>query len=83
MLIVPAPGVLANDTGAEGNTLTAILVKGAFLATIHLNGNGSFNYTPHTGYVGIDTFTYKPNDGTSDSNFATVIMFIIPTLLRR
>ena len=79
VLTVPASGVLANDTGIEGNTLTAILVKGAFFGTIHLSANGSFSYTPHSGYVGIDTFTYKVNDGTSDSNFATVIIFVIPT----
>ena len=78
VLTVPASGVLANDTGAEGNTLNAILVKGAFFGTIHLNVNGSFSYIPHTGYVGIDTFTYKANDGTADSNIAMVIIFIIP-----
>jgi hypothetical protein len=76
VLTVPASGVLANDTGAEGNTLNAILVKGAFFGTIHLNVNGSFSYIPHTGYVGIDTFTYKANDGTADSNIATVTITV-------
>src|SRR6185295_1631280 len=29
-------------------------------------------YTPTTGYVGPDSFTFKANDGTADSNIATV-----------
>src|SRR5207342_992579 len=29
-------------------------------------------YTPNTGYVGPDSFTFKANDGTADSNTATV-----------
>ena len=29
-------------------------------------------YTPNEGFTGSDTFTYKVNDGTSDSNEATV-----------
>ncbi|HJR84288.1 MAG TPA: LamG-like jellyroll fold domain-containing protein [Nitrososphaeraceae archaeon] len=29
-------------------------------------------YTPTTGYVGTDTFTFKANDGTIDSNIANV-----------
>ena len=29
-------------------------------------------YTPATNYVGTDSFTFKANDGTSDSNIATV-----------
>ena len=34
--------------------------------------NGTVSYTPNEGFTGSDTFTYKVNDGTSDSNEATV-----------
>jgi hypothetical protein len=37
-----------------------------------LSSDGSFTYTPATGYSGPDSFTYKANDGTVDSNTATV-----------
>lgn len=32
----------------------------------------SVTYTPEAGYVGPDSFTWKTNDGTQDSNLATV-----------
>ena len=32
----------------------------------------SVTYTPNAGFNGSDSFTYKVNDGTSDSNVATV-----------
>jgi len=32
----------------------------------------NLNYNPNTGYVGPDSFTFKANDGTTDSNTATV-----------
>ena len=33
-----------------------------------LNSDGSFTYTPNSGFSGTDTFTYKANDGQTDSN---------------
>ena len=35
-------------------------------------------YTPTSGYVGGDSFTWKANDGTSDSNVATVTITVTP-----
>ncbi len=71
-LIVPAAGVLANDTDSESNPLTAVLNVGPGHGNVVLNANGSFTYTPTTGYSGPDSFTYHANDGFSDSNIATV-----------
>jgi VCBS repeat-containing protein len=71
-LSVPTPGVLGNDTDPEGNTLRAILVSSPAHGSLTLNSNGSFSYTPNTGFTGDDTFTYKANDGALDSNVATV-----------
>jgi probable HAF family extracellular repeat protein/VCBS repeat-containing protein len=72
-LSVPAAsGVLSNDTDTEGQQLTAKLVEGPAHGTLTLNANGSFTYTPAANYHGPDTFTYKVNDGTADSNVATV-----------
>ena len=39
--------------------------------TLTLNANGSFSYTADTGTTS-DSFTYKANDGTADSDIATV-----------
>ena len=71
-LSVAAPGVLANDTDADGNTLTAAVVATVTHGTLTLNANGGFTYTPTTGYTGPDSFTYRANDGTVNSNTATV-----------
>ena len=46
MLTVAAPGVLGNDTDADGDPLTAQLVTGPANGTLALNADGSFTYTP-------------------------------------
>ncbi|SMG08164.1 MBG domain-containing protein [Sphingobacterium psychroaquaticum] len=71
-LTVAAPGILVNDTDADGDALTAVLVVGPSSGTLTLSANGSFTYTPVPNFNGTDSFTYKANDGTSDSNIATV-----------
>jgi len=71
-LTVSAPGVLANDTDIDGDALSAVLVSGPGHGTLSLNANGSFTYTPASNYNGADSFTYKANDGSADSNVATV-----------
>src|SRR5262249_18239381 len=72
-LSVPAPGVLANDIDEDGDHLTAILVSGpAHAAAFQFNADGSFTYTPQSGFLGTDVFTYKPNDGRAASNVTTV-----------
>jgi len=73
-----APGVLGNDTGPGGGTLTAQLVGGPDHGTLTLNDNGSFVYTPVANYAGSDSFTYTANDGTSSSNVATVTVTVMP-----
>jgi VCBS repeat-containing protein len=61
-------GVLANDTDANSDPLTAIKVSDAAHGTVTLHADGSFTYVPAARYVGPDSFTYKANDGTEDSN---------------
>jgi VCBS repeat-containing protein len=77
-LNVTAPGVLGNDTDADGNPLTAVLVSGpsASQGSLTLNANGSFGFTPALNFNGPATFTYKANDGSLDSNTATVTITV-------
>src|SRR5207247_1989246 len=75
-LVVPARGVLGNDQDLDENTLTAALVAGPAHGTLTLNANGSFTYTPTANYNGPDSFTYKANDGSLDSNVATVAITV-------
>lgn len=71
-LNVPAPGVLGNDTDADGDALEALLDTDVSNGTLTLNADDSFGYTPDGGFIGQDSFTYTANDGIEDSVAATV-----------
>ena len=62
-LVVPAPGVLANDGDEDGDTLTAGLTISAGGGVVLLLPDGSFTYTPFPLFSGTDTFTYTVTDG--------------------
>jgi uncharacterized repeat protein (TIGR01451 family) len=76
-LTVLGTGVLGNDTDADNNSLTAVIVSNpSHAASFTLNSNGSFSYTPVTNYIGPDSFTYRANDGEKNSNVATVTITV-------
>jgi uncharacterized delta-60 repeat protein len=77
-LSVAADGVLANDSDANGDSLTAVLVNDATNGSLTLNADGSFSYTPTAGFNGSDSFTYTANDGSVDSSEATVTIAVNP-----
>ena len=86
VLNIPAgTGVLANDLDVDGDTLTATnLDTSSTLGLVTLNADGSFTYDPNgqfnfllPGQIATDTFSYTANDGTGDSNVATVTITII------
>ncbi len=69
----PSVGVLANDSDADGNPLTASLVNGpSHAATFGLNANGSFWYRASAGFSGTDTFRYQATDGENVGAVTTV-----------
>jgi VCBS repeat-containing protein len=72
VLTIGPDGVLANDTDADGDPLTAALVSGPSHGTLTLDTDGSFTYAPAANYNGPDSFAYRANDGTTSSNQATV-----------
>ncbi len=71
-LIVPPPGVVANDTDPDGDTLSAIVVAAPVHGSLFLNPNGSLTYAPYEDYIGPDAFTYRASDGAFTSNTVTV-----------
>jgi VCBS repeat-containing protein len=75
-LIVAAPGVLGNDADVEGDPVTAVLDTDVSNGSLTLNSDGSFDYTPDVDFNGADSFTYLANDGTADSNVATVTITV-------
>ena len=82
--VSPASGILANDFDADGDTLTVADADPATAGIqpvsgpskgklVQLNADGSFIYkAPRRAPKNPVTFTYRANDGTSDSNVATV-----------
>ncbi len=57
---------LANDTDADGDTLSLQAVDAASArgGTVANNGNGTVTYTPPAGFAGLDTFNYTVTDGS-------------------
>ncbi len=72
LIVDAANGVLANDSDADNDPLTAELVSDVSNGTLNLNTDGSFDYTPNPGYTGPDSFTYQAFDGGLYSSVATV-----------
>lgn len=76
--------ITLNANDVDGNALTYTIVSNPTRGT--LSGSGANRtYTPALNYNGTDSFTFKVNDGTVDSNTATVTINIaavndIPTL---
>ena len=72
LMVATLAGVLVNDTDVENDALTAIVQDQPDNGAVTLNPDGSFTYTPDDGFTGTDSFTYLANDGTGNSNVATV-----------
>jgi hypothetical protein len=63
--------VLANDSDPDGDALTISAVGAPAHGTASINGN-RVSYSPATGYVGSDSFTYTISDGKGGTATATV-----------
>ncbi|GAG50599.1 unnamed protein product, partial [marine sediment metagenome] len=70
--------VLANDTDSENDPLTAVLDTNVSNGTLTLNTDGTFSYTHNGSETTSDSFQYHANDGTGDSNIATVTITVNP-----
>lgn len=81
-LTVALPGVLANDTDVDLDSLTVVLTSNAAHGNVVLNSNGSFSYTPAGNWFGTgvdaDTFTYQVTDGRLFSSATTVRINVAP-----
>ncbi|WP_211194015.1 RCC1 domain-containing protein [Pyxidicoccus fallax] len=63
-VVIPATTLLANDTDADGDSLTATAVAKATHGTVTLAG-GNVTFTPEANFSGTATFEYTVSDGTS------------------
>jgi VCBS repeat-containing protein len=68
---------LTSDTDSSALTYTLSGDQPLHGAVV-VNSDGTFTYTPNADYFGTDSFKYKANDGTEDSNIATVAINVMP-----
>src|SRR5262245_30126631 len=68
--------VLANDTDPDGNPLTITSVTQAAHGTVTISGTNVI-YTPASGFVGTDSFTYAITDGQGGSAIGTVTVNVM------
>lgn len=68
----------ATDSDVPTNTLTYSIVSGVGHGVLGTISGNQLTYTPSADYNGVDSFTFKANDGTVDSNTATFTINIDP-----
>jgi Ca2+-binding RTX toxin-like protein len=73
--IILADDLLANDTDADGDTLTITAVNNAVNGTVALDPNGDVVFMPTTGFSGTASFDYTVSDGT-DTDIASVTVAV-------
>ena len=70
--------LLAGGNDVDADALTVVIVTQPAQGTLVQNADGTYTYTPASNYNGADSFTYKVNDGTLDSNEVTVNLTVTP-----
>ncbi len=70
-----AVNVLGNDSDSNGDPLTISAVTQGQYGSVVI-GSGVVTYTPFTGYVGADSFTYTISDGNGGTATATVTVAV-------
>ena len=81
LTVAAALGVLANDTDAENDPLTAVILSNPLSGALALAADGSFVFTPALNFAGTVTFTYAAQQTTpnlANSNAATVTITVTP-----
>jgi PKD repeat protein len=75
---VTTENVLANDTDANGDTLSIAGFTQPANGTVTKNNNNTFTYTPAANFNGADTFTYTVRDPGGLTDTATVTVTVTP-----
>ena len=69
--------VLANDSDPDGDPLTSGVVTQPANGSATRNADNTITYTPNTGFVGDDSFTYEIFDPNGLSSTATVRVTVV------
>ncbi|MDG2136723.1 MAG: retention module-containing protein, partial [Luminiphilus sp.] len=68
--------VLANDSDPENDPLSVISNTQPSNGTVAINPDGTFTYSPNTGFSGSDVFEYTISDGQGGEDTATVTVSV-------
>jgi hypothetical protein len=70
--------VILNDIDPNNTGFTVSLVSGKGVAhgSLALNGNGSYTYTPTTGFIGTDSFTYQACDKATPVQCSSATVYL-------
>ena len=77
-LVVPAPGLLANDTDIDGDTLVVSEYTQPSNGAVSASANGGFTYSPSANFNGTDSFTYTVSDGHGGTAHANATITVNP-----
>ncbi|MES2628752.1 MAG: Ig-like domain-containing protein, partial [Bacteroidota bacterium] len=72
------PGVLINDTDADGDALSASIFTQPKHGTITIDPQGGFVYTPDIDYFGLDSVIYQACDAFGGCALGTALITILP-----
>ncbi|MBY8975109.1 tandem-95 repeat protein [Rhodobacteraceae bacterium NNCM2] len=65
--------VVGNDIDVDGDVLSAINVTDGANGTTTVNPDGTVTYTPDSGFVGDDSFTYDVTDGNGGATSSATV----------
>ncbi len=71
--------MLANDSDADGDQLTATVISNVSNGVPGIDSDGAFSYTPAADFEGEDSFTYQAGDGRANTT-GTVTFQVGPDL---
>lgn len=69
--------ILANDGDPDGDPLQIVGYAMPSQGSLVFNADNTFTYTPATGFLGIDQFTYTVRDARGDSASAIVTLSVV------
>ena len=68
VLLVSAPGILANDSDLESSQINTNLVNDVTNGDLTFYEDGAFAYLPDLDFIGTDSFSYTVSDGELNSD---------------
>jgi hypothetical protein len=70
--------ITLNATDPDGDMMTYSIASGPSDGTLGTITGNKVVYTPNGNYIGVDSFSFRANDGNWDSNTATVTIAVEP-----